>query len=98
MLNEKLIAEAVKIVIDYFEGEGIQEQTVSIRARAIDWYNNTEIVEPYQLAAVTMSGPFVKDITYQEIKKIEKFFFPEECEFTNFSIGEIEMSLYDMFR
>lgn len=98
MLNEKLIADTIKIVIEYFEVEGIQMPTAAIRKTAIEWYNNTEIVEPYQLAAVTMSGPFIKGITYQEIKKIEKFFFPEECEFTNFSIGEIEMSLYDIFR
>ena len=97
MLNEKLIADAIKIVIEYFEAEGIQEQTVSIRTRAIDWYNNTEIVEPYQLAAVVIYGKFVPTITYKEIKRIEEHYFPSDRDI-NFSIEEIEMSLYDMFR
>lgn len=102
MLNEKLITDAVKIVIEYFEAEHIQESTATIRERAVDWYNHTDITEPYLLAAVTMSGPFDKNITYLEIENIKEFYFPTEDIFnlTNnyFSIEEIEMSLFDMFR
>ena len=42
MMNERLIAEAVKIVVDYFEAEGIYEATKTIDARARQWYNHTE--------------------------------------------------------
>ena len=97
MLNERLIADAVKIAIEYLENEGRQETTPVLEARAIEWYNNTEIYEPYQLAAVVISGNFIPTITYQEIKRIEEHFFPSDRDI-NFSIEEIEMSLYDMFR
>lgn len=96
MMNEKLIAEAVKMVIEYFENEGIYEETKTLDARARKWYSNTEIVEPQMLAAVVMSGDFIPGITWNEIKQIEEFFFPSEpIEFTNFHIGEIEEALDD---
>lgn len=96
MMNERLIADAVKMVIDYFESEGIYEETKTLDTRARDWYSHTEIVEPQMLAAVVMSGDFVPGITWDEIKQIEDFFFPSEpIEFTNFHIGEIEEALDD---
>lgn len=96
MMNERLIAEAVKIVVDYFEAEGIYEATKTIDARARQWYNHTEIVEAQQLAAVVISGDFVPGITIKEIQKIENFFFPmEPIEYGNFHIAEIEEALHD---
>lgn len=98
MMNERLIAEAVKMVIEYFEYEGIYEETKSIEARARDWYSHTEIVEPQMLAAVVMSGAFVPGIMWNEIKEIEEFFFPSEpIEYGNFHIGEIEEAQFDEF-
>lgn len=98
MMNERLIAEAVKMVVDYFEYEGIYEETKSIDTRARDWYSHTEITEPQMLAAVVISGPFVPGILYNEIKEIEEFYFPSEpINFGNFHIGEIEEALNDEF-
>lgn len=96
MMNKQLIAETVRIVIDYFEGERIYEETKSIETRAIEWYNHTEITDSQTLAAVTMYGSFIPTITYDEIKQIENYFFPSEpIELCNFHISEIENSLRD---
>lgn len=95
MMNEKLIAETVKIVTEYFEFENIYEESVTIKARAEKWYSNTEITDPYTLAAVTMHGEFVPTITINEIKQIEEYYFPENNEHV-FHIKEIEDSLDDL--
>ena len=95
MLNERLINEAVKIVIEYFETEGIFEETESIRNRAINWYNHSEIVTPQMLAAVVISGDY-RPITWDEVLEIEEFFFPSLPIELNFSVGEIEESYRDM--
>jgi hypothetical protein len=95
MLNEKLIGEAVKIVVDYFAAEGIFERTESIRSRAINWYTHSEIVKPQMLAAVVISGDY-KPITWDEVLEIEEFFFPTLPADLGFSIGEIEASYRDM--
>lgn len=97
MLNERLINEAVKIVIEYFAAEGICEETKTIRQRAINWYNHSEIVTPQRLAAVVISGDY-RFITWDEILEIEEFYFPSApIEETYIFIGEIEESLHDSF-
>ena len=83
MINTRLIEAAVKIVIDYYEAEGIYEATDTIRKRAIDWYSHTEIVDAYELAAVTISGSFESGLKYNEIQEITRFFFPEPLEEMN---------------
>ena len=98
MLNEKLVQAAIEIVISYLEAENIYEETKTIRKRAIDWYNHTEIVDPQMLAAVVISGEY-KSISWDEVIEIENFYFPLilPLEFTELSIGEIEESLHDEF-
>lgn len=97
MLNERLINEAVKIVVEYFAAEGICEETKTIRARAINWYNHSEITTSQLLAAVVISGDY-RFITWDEILEIEEFYFPSApIEETYIFIGEIEESLHDEF-
>jgi hypothetical protein len=96
MMNLKLIEDAVSMVVEYFEYEHICENSDSIRKRVIDWYNNTDIADARTLAATAMSGSYVKGITWNEIMKIEDFFYPENP-YDNFYIGDIEASYYDCF-
>lgn len=96
MLNERLINEAVSIVVEYFAAEGIFERTESIKSRAINWYNHSEIVAPQMLAAVVISGDY-RPITWNEVLEIEEFYFPSMPVELGFSVGEIEASMRDMF-
>ena len=97
MLNERLICEAVQIVCEYFEAESIFEETQTIRQRAINWYNHSEIVTLQRLAAVVISGDY-RPITWDEVLEIEEFYFPSvPIEEAYLFIGEIEESLHDEF-
>ncbi|MCC8068774.1 MAG: hypothetical protein LIO71_03290 [Ruminococcus sp.] len=106
MLNTRLIEEAVKIVIEYWEAEGISEETKTIRDRVTDWYNHTEITTPQMLAAAAISGDYEFGVTWDELLDRERFFFPDPIEQSdayaeylithdNYSIGEIEASYHD---
>ena len=94
MLNERLIGETVKIVIDFFEAQGITETTAAIRKRAVNWYTHSEIVTPQRLAAVVISGDY-RPITWNEVLEIENFYFPDIPVEYGFSIGEFEGSMED---
>lgn len=97
MMNKKLIADAIKIVVEYFEYEGICEETKTIKARAEEWYSYTEITDSYTLAAVTMYGSFVPGIKDSDIKQIKESFFPSTpIEYIHFNIQEIEAALDDL--
>lgn len=76
MMNMRLIEEAVKLVVDLFEAEGIMENTDTIRARAIEWYNRTEIVDAEMLAAATITGSYQVGITWDDLLNWKEFYFP----------------------
>lgn len=96
MMNERLIAEAVEIVVEYFESENIYEENTTIKKRAEEWYLNTEITDSETLAAVTMYGSFIPSIQINDIKQIKEYFFPSvPVEYVHFNIQEIEEALDD---
>lgn len=96
MMNWRLIDEAVKLVEEYFAFEHIAESTSSITSRAVDWYNNSEIVDSEMLAAAVIHGSYSRDYTWDDLEKIKEFYFPSiPIEMTNFGIGEIEASMKD---
>jgi hypothetical protein len=98
MINENLISRAVDIAFGYLEAEGIYESVINLRKRATIWYENTDIADARTLAAVVISGDFKAGVTWNEILKIEDFFFPQEpLEYINFGIGEIEEAQHDEF-
>ena len=104
MTNMILINEAVKLVNEIYEGEGIMESTESIRAKVENWYNHTDITSAEMLAAASMLGDYSKDIKYDDIVRLcENYFYDEEpvrkagYYDTDFSIGEIEDSYRDYF-
>lgn len=80
MLNTKLIEETVKIIVNYFEAEGIYEETSTIRSRVIDWYNHTDVTDSYMLAAAAMSGDYQLRLTYNELENLTHFYFPDLIE------------------
>ena len=96
MMNTRLIEDAINLVTEYNEVEGIYETYEDIKARAINWYNHTEITEAEMLAAVMLTGDFNPGMTWREIEEARAFFFPcEPLEFHNFHIGEVEAALRD---
>lgn len=76
MTNMRLIDEAVKLVIDLFEAEGIMESTVTIRTRATEWYNKTEIVDAEMLAAATITGSYQIGTSWDDLLNWKEFYFP----------------------
>lgn len=76
MINMRLIDEAVKLVVDLFEAEGIMESTATIRARAIEWYNKTEIVDAEMLAAATITGSYQVGTSWDDLLNWKEFYFP----------------------
>lgn len=76
MTNMRLIDEAVKLVIDLFKAEGIMESTVTIRARATEWYNKTEIVDAEMLAAATITGSYQVGTSWDDLLNWKEFYFP----------------------
>lgn len=99
MKNIRLIEEAVKLVNELFEYEGIYETTSSIRSRVTEWYNRTDITDAEMLAAVAISGSYeeLTPVTWKELEVIKEFYFPSSpIELNNFHIGEIEEAQKDM--
>lgn len=76
MTNINLIEEAVRLVVDLFEAEGIAETTTSIRERASKWYNNTEITDAEMLAAATITGSYQFGTSWDELVDWKNFYFP----------------------
>ena len=76
MTNTKLIESAVKLVVEFFEAEGIAETTESIRKRATEWWNYTEIVDAEMLAAATISGSYKVNTSWSDLLSWREFYFP----------------------
>lgn len=109
MMNWKLIEEAVDLVNELFEAEGIVESTTFIREKAIEWYSHTDIYEAHMLAAATISGHYRFGTSWDELIDLREFYFPSNydyppivrtytevpVEYDNFSIEEIEAAQND---
>ena len=76
MMNMRLIEDAVKLVIELYEAEGIMEATDTIRARAINWYERTEIVDAEMLAAATITGSYQVGTPWDDLLVWKEFYFP----------------------
>lgn len=98
MMNTNLIDAAVSLVVAFNESEGIMEQTSTIKARVISWYNNSEIVDEEMLAAAAIVGEYTISMNWNDLLSIKEFYFPSEpIEYSNFHIGEIEEAQFDEF-
>lgn len=67
---------ATNIIVNYFEAEGIQEQTPTIAARATKWEARLTPIDALSLAAVTISDPPESALTNEEIRQLREFYFP----------------------
>lgn len=76
MINMRLIEEAVGLVIALFEAESIMETTDTIRARAINWYERTEIVDAEMLAAAVITGSYQIGTSWDDLLAWKEFYFP----------------------
>ena len=100
MLNMKLIEEAVKLVVDYYETERAVADTRGIRDSAIEWYSNTEIVDAEMLAAAVMTSPcrphILAEITWDTLREWKEFFYPSiPFEYTEIHVHEIQEAIED---
>lgn len=75
MLNWRLINEAIRLVVEYFESEGIMETTSTIEQRAIWWYNYSEIVDAEMLAAVVITDD--RTMNWEDMVAEKEFYFPQ---------------------
>lgn len=76
MISTKLIEDAVKLVINLFEVENIMESTATIKARAIEWYNNIEMTDAEMLAAATIIGSYQIGTSWNDLLEWKEFYFP----------------------
>ena len=76
MMNVRLIEDAVRMVANLFEAEGIYEQTSAIRERATEWYLKIKPVDPEMLAAATITGSYKVGTSWSELLEWKEFYFP----------------------
>lgn len=70
------ISKALELVQSVLESENIPVKDNSIIDNVINWYNNTDITEPKEIAAAVLSyGNFRADISYDQIKLLASLIF-----------------------
>lgn len=100
MNNPILINEAVKLVNEIYEAEGIMENTESIRRKVQNWYDHTDITSAEMLASASMLGDYSPSISYDDIVRLCEYYFyepdPDIVDHRNYySIDEFEDSYRD---
>ncbi len=76
MTENKLIENAVKLVVEFFEEKGISEETETIRKRALDWYNRVETLDEKVLAAAAIVGSYQAGTSLNDLLSWKEFYFP----------------------
>ena len=71
-----VVKEAVRIVTSNTEANRIYEPTNAIYKRVYDWYVNTDVTDPWVLAASALMGSYSRDMTYQDMLDAEEYWFP----------------------
>lgn len=98
MMNERLIAEATKLAVEYFHANHITVTTEPVRQRAIMYYNNTEVVDAETLAALVLEGCPLIGLTWARIQEIKEDYFPTiPVEYCNIHCGELSLAQMDQF-
>lgn len=98
MLNERLIAEATNLVVNYFERIYIVNFSFYVRNRAIYYYNNTEVVDAETLAALVLEEPTIENLTWKRIQEIKEFYFPTiPVEYCNIHTHELSLAQMDQY-
>lgn len=74
MTNKGLITRAKEIIEEYMVGEGITDMGL-MGDYICEWYDHSDITDPYTLAAVAMNGPYDPSYTWNDIERIADMFF-----------------------
>lgn len=83
MTNWNLINEVVKFVVEAYAEEDISETEESIRLRAIDWYNHSDISDFELLTAAVWWGESWDRASMKTVERVCRLLFPQEPEFLN---------------
>ena len=95
MMNNNLINQATRLVMEWAEANHITIAERTIRDQVESWYNNTDAATPYIIAASVMEYGYYEDQTYEMMQQAEMYYFPETPEDTLFHVSEYEASMHD---
>ena len=97
MMNNNLINQATRLVMEWAEANHITVAERTIRNQVESWYNNTDAATPYIIAASVMEYGSYDDqpVDYDMMIEAEKYYFPETPEDTLFHVSEYEASMRD---
>ena len=97
MMNNNLINQATRLVMEWAEANHITVAERTIRSQVESWYNNTDAATPYIIAASVMEYGSYDDqpVDYNMMLEAEKIYFPETPEDTLFHVSEYEASMRD---
>lgn len=94
-MNNNLINQATKLVMEWAEANHITVAERTIRSQVESWYNNTDAATPYIIAASVIEYGYYEDQTYEMMQQAEMYYFPETPEDTLFHVSEYEASMHD---
>ena len=95
MMNNNLINQATRLVMEWAEANHLTIAERTIRNQVESWYNNTDAATPYIIAASVMEYGYYEDQTYEMMQQAEMYYFPETPEDTLFHVSEYEASIHD---
>lgn len=92
--NQEVIDKAVKLIVEYFEEEGIYEETCTIKKRVLKWYDAVKDIKGIgikEIAAAAISGNNPNNINWTKEDLIEwrDFYFVDENYLTS-TIGRLD--------
>ena len=95
MMNNNLINQATRLVMEWAEANHITVAERTIRNQVESWYNNTDAATPYIIAASVMEYGSYDDqpVDYDMMLEAEKYYFPETSEDTLFHVSEYKASM-----
>lgn len=78
MMNNNLINQATKLVMEYMEANYITISEATIRKQVESWYINTDAATPYIIAASVIEyGSYQDTVTYTQMQQAEQYHYSE---------------------
>lgn len=96
-MNNNLINQATKLVMEYAETNHITVSEAAVRKQVESWYINTDAATPYIIAASVMEYGSYDDqpVDYDMMRQAEHCYFPNYADETLYHVSEYEASLRD---
>lgn len=97
MMNNYLINQATKLVMEWAEANHITISEKIIRSQVESWYNNTDAATPYIIAASVMEYGYYNDqpVNYDMMLEAERCYFPNYADETLIHVSEYEAAERD---